>query len=81
MPLAPAADAVLLCAAVASLVSVGFVLVSAHGHSGSRARGALIGLAVATVTAAWAAVHTVFTFRYARPLLRRPGRWNRLSCR
>jgi uncharacterized membrane protein len=61
----PVADAALLCAAVASLVSVGFVLVSAHGHSGTT-RGALIALAVATVTAAWAVVHTVFTLRYAR---------------
>ena len=60
-----AADAVLLCAAVASLVSVGFVLVSAHAHTGAT-RGGLIGLAVATITAAWATVHTVFTLRYAR---------------
>ncbi len=60
-----AADAVLLGAAVASLVAVGFVLVAAAGRTG-LGRAALIGLAVATVSAAWAAVHTVFTLRYAR---------------
>ncbi len=60
-----AADAVLLGAAVASLVSVGFVLVAAGGRSG-LGRAALIGLAVAAISAAWASVHTVFTLRYAR---------------
>ena len=66
-----AADAVLLCAAVASLVSVAFVLVSAHGHAGA-ARASLISLAVVTVAAAWATVHTLFTLRYARLFYRDP---------
>jgi uncharacterized membrane protein len=60
-----AADMVLLCAAVASLVSVGFVLAAAADRTGA-ARAALIGLAVGAVTAAWASVHTVFALRYAR---------------
>lgn len=60
-----AADTVLIGAALASLVSVGFVLVDAAGSS-DLAKGALTALAIASVTAAWAAVHTVFMLRYAR---------------
>lgn len=59
-----AADAVLLGASVASLVAVGFVLVDAGSASGLM-RAALTALAVVSVAAAWAAVHTVFTLRYA----------------
>jgi uncharacterized membrane protein len=59
------ADAVLVAAAVASLVAVGSVLLetgAAHG----LVRGALIALAIAGVASAWATVHTVFMLRYAR---------------
>ena len=51
------AAAVLLCAAVARLVSVGFVLAAAAGRTRFE-RGVLIALAVATFTAARAAIHT-----------------------
>lgn len=60
-----AADAILIGAAVASLVAVGFVLVGLAGSSGG-ARAALTGLAIASVATAWATVHTVFMLRYAR---------------
>ena len=60
-----AADAVLLAASVASLVSVAFVLVDAANRSG-LAKGGFIGLAVASVVAAWLAVHSVYMLRYAR---------------
>ena len=60
-----AADAVLLAASVASLLSVAFVLVSARGLAGF-AKAEYVVLAVASVVAAWAAVHTVYALRYAR---------------
>ena len=60
-----AADAVLVAASVASLVSVAFVLVDAANRSG-LAKGGFIGLAVASVVAAWLAVHSVYMLRYAR---------------
>jgi uncharacterized membrane protein len=59
------ADSILLSAAVASLVSVGFVLLDAAGRSGSS-KGAYIVLAVLTVGSAWTTVQTVFMLRYAR---------------
>jgi uncharacterized membrane protein len=57
-------DLVLLSAAVASLVAVGFILVRAgqmHG-SGELFR---VGLALVSVVVSWALVHVVFTLRYA----------------
>ena len=53
-----AADAVLLAASVATLVSVAFVLVDAANRSGF-AKGGFIALAVVSVVAAWLAVHSV----------------------
>jgi uncharacterized membrane protein len=61
----PASDLVLTSAAVASLVGVAFALVKAAKAHG-LGKGALIALALITVLASWAAVHTVFTLRYAR---------------
>jgi uncharacterized membrane protein len=58
------ADAVLLSACVASLVSVGYVLVDANRHHGTD-KGFLIALALASVALAWATVHTIYTLRYA----------------
>ena len=55
----------LVAASVASLVSVGFVLVDAANRSG-LAKGGFIGLAVGSVIAAWLAVHSVYMLRYAR---------------
>lgn len=64
-PSRPVADLACLSAAVASLVAVGILLVSA-----SSAKGATklleIGLSIGAVAAAWSLVHTVFTLRYAR---------------
>jgi uncharacterized membrane protein len=57
-----AADVVVLGAAVASLAAVALLLTS--GSSGSKDVAA--GLTLASVALAWAAVHTVFTTRYAR---------------
>jgi uncharacterized membrane protein len=59
-----AADLVLISASVVSLVGVAMVLLEASESTGP-ARAALIGVAVASVTASWFAVHTVFTLRYA----------------
>ena len=44
----------------------GAYTLSAAGHASHAGRVALIVLAVASVTLAWACVHTVFTLRYAR---------------
>jgi uncharacterized membrane protein len=60
-----AAEALLLCASLASLVAVAFVLAQAgHAHGGQRV--VLVALAVASVVLGWAVVHTVYTLRYAR---------------
>jgi uncharacterized membrane protein len=61
----PATDLVLTSAAVASLVGVAFALVKASAAHGAG-KAALIALALVTVVVSWAAVHTVFTLRYAR---------------
>jgi uncharacterized membrane protein len=59
------ADLLVLTAAVASLVAVGFVLANA-----ARSQGVWeltqIGLSLASVVLSWAVVHTVFTLGYAR---------------
>lgn len=64
-PTRPLADLLLLCAAVASLVAVGFVLVQAR-HSGGATELLQVVLAIASIVLSWALVHTTFTLRYAR---------------
>jgi uncharacterized membrane protein len=64
-PTRRAADGLVLSAAVASLVAVGFVLGSAANDKGAT-QVALTGLGVLSVALSWAMVHTVFTLRYAR---------------
>jgi uncharacterized membrane protein len=57
-------DLLVLTAAVASLVAIGFVLLKA-----ARSEGAVellqVGLALASVVLSWALVHTIHTLRYA----------------
>jgi uncharacterized membrane protein len=60
-----ASDLLTLCAAVASLVAVGVVLVRAH-HAVGLDKAMLAGLGVLTVTVSWTTVHTIFTLRYAQ---------------
>jgi uncharacterized membrane protein len=60
-----AADLILIAACVASLTGVGFALLKASDSSGV-ARGLIAGIAVLSVVLSWAAVHTIFTLRYAR---------------
>lgn len=59
------ADVVLLCAAVASLVGVGFLLVQGAAKGGPSP-GVAIGVGIASVIVSWLVVHTVFTLKYAR---------------
>jgi uncharacterized membrane protein len=59
------ADLLVLTAAVASLVAVGFVLVHAAQSQGLWEL-MQVGLSLASVVLSWAVVHTVFTLRYAR---------------
>lgn len=59
------ADVVLLAAAVASLVAVGFVLFGA-GEQNGAAKYLQAALAVVSVSVSWVLVHTLFTLKYAR---------------
>ncbi|MDT4986456.1 MAG: hypothetical protein QOI74_550 [Micromonosporaceae bacterium] len=63
-PTRAAADALLLSAAMASLLAVGYVLVRA-GSGGGLQEGLQVGLGVASVLISWAVTHTVFALRYA----------------
>jgi uncharacterized membrane protein len=60
-----AADFFILSACSVSLVAVGFVLVKA-GQTHGTAKALITTLAVVSVFLAWAAVHAIFTLRYAR---------------
>ena len=64
-PTRATADLLLLTAAVASLVAVGFALAGAANATGA-AQLVRIGLGLASVAVSWGVVHTVFTLRYAR---------------
>jgi uncharacterized membrane protein len=58
-------DLIVLCASVASLAGVAYLLVAgSNGHGIAEALSA--GLGILSVLAAWIIVHTVFTVRYAR---------------
>lgn len=61
----PVADAVLLLAALISLIGVGFVLVEGKAKGGPLIPSVALGLGIGTVILSWAVVHTVFTLRYA----------------
>jgi uncharacterized membrane protein len=58
------ADAVLLCAAVASLLGLGLLLVGSGHTGGARLQELFVGLS--GVLLSWALIHTMFTLRYAR---------------
>ncbi len=60
-----AAEAILVGASVASLVGVAFALIAASTTHGLL-KSALTTLVVLSVVLSWAAVHIVFTLRYAR---------------
>lgn len=60
----PVSDVLTLCAAVASLVAVGIVLVRAH-HSAGAAQIGLATLGLLSIAVSWLTVHTIFTLRYA----------------
>ncbi len=64
-PTRPVVDVLLLAAAVASLVAVGVVLVSA-GHSHGVAQALQVTLGIASVVVSWAVVHTTYVLRYAQ---------------
>jgi uncharacterized membrane protein len=64
-PTRAAADALLLGAAVASLVAVAYVIVRAGSASG-LAKAMQIVLGVGTVLVSWLVIHTVYALRYAR---------------
>jgi uncharacterized membrane protein len=64
-PTRAAADLIVLTAAVASLIAVGYVLVRA-GSGGGFIEGLQVGFGVASVVVSWSVVHTVYALRYAR---------------
>ena len=57
-------ELLVLIANLMSLVAVGFVLVQASSASGAK-QGLLASLAVVSVAASWAVVHTLYMLRYA----------------
>jgi uncharacterized membrane protein len=59
-----AADLILICASLGSLVAVGLTLAAAGKSSGAQAV-LLTTIGVSSVMLAWAAIHTMFTLRYA----------------
>lgn len=59
------ADILVLSSGVAFLAAVGLALLRA-GHATEPTKAYLIGIGVLSVALTWAAVHTVFTLRYAR---------------
>jgi uncharacterized membrane protein len=64
-PSVAVADAVIIVAGLATLGAVGLVLIkAAHSHGGFKAF--LIAVGVLSVALSWAALHTVYTLRYAR---------------
>jgi uncharacterized membrane protein len=63
-PTRPVSDVILLSAAVASLVAVGFFLLQASSAKGSS-QDILAATGIATVALSWFVVHTVFMLRYA----------------
>ncbi|TDO66848.1 putative membrane protein [Kribbella sp. VKM Ac-2571] len=58
-------DLILLVAAVASLVAVGYLLLQASGAD-SVERNLIGGFAVASIAVSWFTVHTIYALRYAR---------------
>jgi uncharacterized membrane protein len=64
-PSAPLSGLVICSAAVACIVGAGFALGRAASSKGGT-KADLIGLAVLSVLLSWAAVHTVFTLKYAQ---------------
>lgn len=67
-----AADVLVVAACVASLAGVGAGLVKAS-HVRGTGEAAITTLAVLSVVLSWAAIHTVFTLRYARLFYSSPG--------
>lgn len=57
-------DLVVVLSSLASVGGVGYLLIAASAHGGEAIGAA--GVGVATVAAAWLAVHTVFMLHYAR---------------
>jgi uncharacterized membrane protein len=64
-PTRAAADLIVLSAAVASLIAVGYILVRA-GSSRGLMLGLQAGFGIASVVVSWSVVHTVYALRYAR---------------
>jgi uncharacterized membrane protein len=67
-----ATDVALLSAAVASLVTVAYVLIRAPSD-GSVLEFVEVGFGVVSVVVSWAMVHTLYTLRYAALYYGRPG--------
>ncbi len=57
-------DVIVLSASIISLLAVGIVLIKANQASGLE-KAVLVALSLASISLAWAVVHTVFSLRYA----------------
>jgi uncharacterized membrane protein len=60
------ADVLLLCANLASLAAVAYVIVEAGNARTAVAQGVLAAVALLSVAVSWVLVQTLFTLRYAR---------------
>jgi uncharacterized membrane protein len=65
IPSLKAADSIIIGAAIACLAAVSLILIKAANSAGGM-KAFLIAVGVLSVIFSWAAVHTVFTLRYAR---------------
>jgi uncharacterized membrane protein len=65
IPSLKAADSIIIGSAIACLGAVGLILVKAANSAGGM-KAFLILVGVLSVVLSWAAVHTIFTLRYAR---------------
>jgi uncharacterized membrane protein len=71
-PMRPAADLILLVAAVASLGAIAVAIVDSHSASGSTQH-IEVGLGAGSVVVSWLMVHTIFALKYAREYYRGEG--------
>ncbi len=64
-PTRSGSDLLLLCAGLASLVAVGFVIVRGANSEGV-AKAVLTAIGIVSVVVSWLVVHTTYTLRYAK---------------
>jgi uncharacterized membrane protein len=64
-PMRPAADLIVLVAAITSLGAIAVAITQAHGGHGGKSN-VEVGIGAGSVVVSWLLVHTIFTLKYAR---------------